>query len=63
MIQDTKFSIKTPAYTRSLDIQTGGTGELAVLVDAYNVVDLNNTDIDSWDPGTFHYFEGVSHLI
>ena len=63
MIQDTKFSIKTPAYTRSLDVQTGGAGELAVLVDAYNIVDLNNTDIDSWDPGTFHYFEGVTHLI
>ena len=63
MIQDTKFSIKTPCYDSTLTIPEGGSGELAVLIDAYNVEQRNPNPIDSWDPGTFHYFEGTTFVV
>lgn len=62
MIQDTKFSIKTPCYNPDLTIPEGGAGEIAILVDAYNVENHNPANIDSWDPGTFHYFEGTTYV-
>lgn len=63
MIQDTKFTIKTPRYNPDLTIPEGGAGELAILVDAYNITRYNPVVIDSWDPGTFHYFEGTTFVV
>lgn len=57
MIQNTSFSLVTPVYgTHSAP------GNIAFLVNAHLVEDPNPVNIDVWDTGSFHYFEGMAAL-
>ena len=60
MVSETSFSLVTPTYSN------GGLtpipGNIAFLVKSYLIPSPDPKTIDVWDPGTFHYFEGVTAL-
>lgn len=50
---DTQFTLRTQA--------NGQTGQLAVMLDSYNMGSANLVQIDSWSPNTYHLFEGAAN--
>ena len=60
VIQNTSFSALTQAYG---DSYTDGVakGQVAFLVDAFNVMTTAEAQIDAWDANTFHYFYGTTN--
>lgn len=50
---DTQFTLRTQSRNQQ--------GQLAVMLDAYNMASANPVQIDSWSPNTYHVFNGVAN--
>jgi hypothetical protein len=60
MVQNTSFSLVTPTYDTSGAKLTDG--DIAILVQAFEVQNQSASDIDVWDTASFHYFEGMTTI-
>lgn len=60
MVQETSFSLFTPTYYSTGAAASEGT--IAFLVKSYLIQTPDSEYISVWDPGSFHYFEGVTAL-
>lgn len=58
VIQNTSFTALTQAYGDSY-ADGVAKGQVAFLVDAFNVMTTATAQIDAWDSNTFHYFYGT----
>ncbi|MCM1361775.1 MAG: hypothetical protein NC235_07720 [Clostridiales bacterium] len=57
-IQNTSFSLKTPCYTVGTDGYNSKNGEISFLVDSFLMDSPNPENIDVWNSGAFHLFNG-----
>ena len=60
VIQNTSFSALTQAYSDSY-VNGKINGQVAFLVEAFNVATTAQAQIDAWDANTFHYFYGTTN--
>lgn len=60
IVQDTKFTLKTPYY--DVNATQVGAGDVAFVVNAYNIEVGNPESIDELDPGIFHHYEGTTQF-
>lgn len=58
IVQNTSFSLQSPCYDNSLEMVSNG--NIAFLVDSYNVRSSGAAPIDVWDAGSFHHFDGTT---
>ena len=60
VIQNTSFSALTQAYSDSYE-NGKLNGQVAFLVEAFNISTTTRAQIDAWDANTFHYFYGTTN--